>query len=84
MAAEPDIEMALRHLVAGAGTLAKSLVRDGMPTERATHLLLFYLGSDACRPLVHDFGWTHEAWVDWTVATTADLVFAASSNGRSG
>jgi hypothetical protein len=48
-------------------------------SERATHLLLRSLGSDAYRPLVQDFGWTHEEWVDWTIA---DHVFAASSTGR--
>jgi AcrR family transcriptional regulator len=58
--------------------VAKSPLRDDLTPERATHLLLFYLGSDAYRPLVHDFGWTHEEWVDWTVATIADQVFAVS------
>ena len=126
MTAEPDLVMALRHLVAGVGTInvratplnivvrasaerdpdtarvwafheqmradahraileilvAKSPLRAGLTPERATHLLLFYLGSDAYRPLVHDFGWTHEEWVDWTVATIADQLFAASSTGR--
>jgi AcrR family transcriptional regulator len=122
MTAEPNLVMALRHLVTGEGAInlratpldtvvranaqcdpdaarvwafheqlradahrailkilvAKSSLRDEMTPERATHLLLFYLGSDAYRPLVHDFGWTHEAWVDWTVATIADQVFAVS------
>jgi len=125
MTAEPDLGMALRHLVAGEGTInirataldtvlranarndpdtarvwafherlradahraileilvAKSPLRDGMTPERATHLLLFYLGSDAYRPLVNDFGWTHEEWVDWTVATIAEQVFAAGTVG---
>ena len=58
--------------------VAKSPLRHGLTPERATHLLLFYLGSDAYRPLVRDFGWTHEEWVDWTIATIADQVFAAS------
>ena len=59
--------------------VAKSPLRDGMTPERATHLLLFYLGSDAYRPLVHDFGWAHEEWVDWTVATIAQELFATDS-----
>ena len=128
MTAEPNLVMALRHLVTGEGTInlratpldtvvranaqsdpdtarvwasherlrtdahraileilvAKSSLRDGMTPERATHLLLFYLGSDAYRPLVHDFGWTHEEWLDWTVATIADQVFAVRRSGRNG
>jgi hypothetical protein len=128
MRTEPDLVAALRHLVAGVGTIniraapldtvvrasaesdleagrawafheqrgadahraileilvAKSPLRAGITPQRATHLLLFYLGSDACRPLVHDFGWTHEEWVDWTVATIAEQLFAASGTKRSG
>ena len=59
--------------------VAKSPLRDGLTPERATDLLLFYLGSDAYRPLVHDFGWTHEEWVDWAVATIALELFAIDS-----
>ena len=59
--------------------VAKSPLRDGLTPERATDLLLFYLGSDAYRPLVHDFGWTHEEWVDWAVATIALELFATDS-----
>jgi len=53
----------------------KSALRDGISPERATHLLLLYLGMDVYRVLVHDFGWTHEDWIDWTVATVAEQVF---------
>lgn len=56
--------------------VAKSPLRDGVTLERATDLLLFYLGSDAYRPLVLDAGWTHEEWVDWAVATIALELFA--------
>ncbi len=123
MSAEPDLVTALRHLVAGVGTInvratplntivrataesdpdtarvwafheqlragahraileilvAKSPLRNGLTPERATHLLLFYLGSDAYRPLVLDVGWTHEEWVDWAVATIALELFATES-----
>lgn len=123
MSAEPDLVLALRHLVTGEGTInvratplntivrataesdvdtarvwafherlradahraileilvAKSPLRDGLTPERATHLLLFYLGSDVYRPLVCDFGWTHEEWVDWAVATIALELFATDS-----
>jgi AcrR family transcriptional regulator len=59
--------------------VAKSPLRDGLTPERATHLLLFYLGSDAYRPLVHDVDWTHDEWVDWAVATIALELFATDS-----
>lgn len=58
-------------------------LRRGVTPERATHLLLFYLGADVYRVLVHDFGWTHDEWIDWTVATVAEQVFAASGSARS-
>jgi hypothetical protein len=31
---------------------------------------------DVYRVLVEDFGWTHANWVDWSVATVAEQVFA--------
>jgi len=55
---------------------AKSALRDGITPERATHLLLLYVGTDMYRVLVHDFGWSHEDWIDWTVVTVAEQVFA--------
>lgn len=54
----------------------KSDLRAGVSPERATHLLLLYVGMDMYRVLVHDFGWTHEDWVAWTLATLAEQVFA--------
>lgn len=54
----------------------KAPLRDGITPQRATHLLLLYLGMDLYRVLVHDFGWTHDDWIDWTVATVAEQVFA--------
>ena len=56
---------------------SKSKVRAGMSPELATQLLLMYAGMDVYRVLVIDFGWTHKAWVEWTVATVADQVFGA-------
>jgi AcrR family transcriptional regulator len=53
----------------------KSALRDGVSPERATQLLLMYIG-DVYRILVHDFGWSHEDWIDWTVATVSEQVFA--------
>ena len=62
---------------------AKSPLPEGMTPERATHLLLLYLGMDIYRVLVHDLGWTHDDWIDWTVATVGEQVFARrGSPGR--
>ena len=47
----------------------------GVSAERATELLLLYLGMDVYRVLVLDFGWTHDDWIDWTVATLAEQLF---------
>jgi AcrR family transcriptional regulator len=55
---------------------AKSPLRDGVSPELATQLLLLYLGMDVYRVLVLDFGWSPDDWVDWTVATVAEQVFA--------
>lgn len=60
----------------------KSALRGGITPELATHLLLLYLGMDIYRVLVHDFGWTHDDWIDWTVATVAEQVFARPSPPR--
>ena len=48
--------------------------RPGLTVERATDLLLLYLGMDVYRVLVSDFGWTHQEWVDWTAMTIAEQV----------
>lgn len=61
---------------------AKFALRRRVTPERATQLLLFYLGMDVYRVLVHDFGWTHDDWIDWTVATVAEQVFVASGSAR--
>jgi AcrR family transcriptional regulator len=55
---------------------AKSALRSGVSPERATDLLLLYVGMDVYRVLVLDLGWTHVDWLDWTVATVADQLFA--------
>jgi AcrR family transcriptional regulator len=60
----------------------KSALRDGITPERATHLLLLYLGADVYRVLVHDFGWTHADWIDWTGATVAEQVFSRPGSPR--
>lgn len=59
----------------------KSALRDGVSSELATQLLLLYVGMDVYRVLVHDFGWSHEEWIDWTVATLSQHVFVATAPG---
>jgi AcrR family transcriptional regulator len=58
----------------------KSSLREGVSPERATQLLLMYLG-DVYRILVQDFGWSHDDWIDWTVATVAEQLFVPSRRG---
>jgi len=55
--------------------LAKAPLRPSLTPERATHLLLLYLGMDVYRVLVHDLAWTHESWRDWVVATISLELF---------
>jgi AcrR family transcriptional regulator len=55
----------------------KSALRVGISAERATELLLLYLGMDVYRVLAIDFGWSREDWIDWTVATVAEQLFGA-------
>lgn len=54
---------------------AKSALRTGLTLGRATQLLLLYVGMDVYRVLVDDFGWRHDEWVDWTVATLKEQIF---------
>jgi AcrR family transcriptional regulator len=56
----------------------KSALRVGVSRERAADLLLLYLGMDVYRVLVLDFGWPHQDWIDWTVATVDEQLFTAS------
>ncbi len=55
--------------------LTKAPLRAGLTPERATHLLLLYVGMDVYHALVDMCHWTHDEWVDWTVATIAEQVF---------
>jgi AcrR family transcriptional regulator len=56
----------------------KAPLRGGVSPELATQLLLLYVGMDIYRVLVHDFGWSHYDWIDWTVATVSEQVFASA------
>ncbi len=83
---DPDVaEVVARHeswRVAGYRDmleilLAKAPLRPGMTAERANQLLLLFAGMDAYHFLVRVAGWTHEEWVDWTVAIILEQLFAA-------
>lgn len=54
---------------------SKSPLRRGIAEERATQLLLLYVGMDVYRVLVIDFGWTQDDWISWTAATIGEQVF---------
>jgi AcrR family transcriptional regulator len=60
----------------------KALLREGLGPERATHLLLLYVGEDVYHLLVGTYRWSHEEWVDWTVAALVHEVFGQASSGR--
>jgi AcrR family transcriptional regulator len=55
---------------------AKAELRPGLTVERATDLLLLLIGMDAYHILVESRGWSHEEWVDWTVAAVAEQIFS--------
>jgi len=56
--------------------VTKAPLRQDVTVERATQLLLLFVGEDVYHVLVETHGWTQEAWVEWTVATVAGLVVA--------
>jgi len=59
---------------------AKARLRPGLSPDRATHLLLLYVGMDVYHALVDMSGWTHDEWIDWTVATIVEQVFGATTD----
>jgi AcrR family transcriptional regulator len=126
MVAEPDLTIALRHMVEGVGEIIrrvtplylivragvesesetasvgtfheewradnyrqilgilqeKAPLRAGMTPERATHLLLLYVGMDVYHVLVDTYGWTPDEWADWAVETIVDQVFERADGDR--
>lgn len=63
---------------------AKAPLREGLDPERATHLLLLYVGEDVYHILVGTYRWSHEDWVDWTVAALLHEVFGPTASARHG
>jgi hypothetical protein len=54
----------------------KGELRHGLTPERATDLLLLFVGPAVYRSLVMDRAWSHREWVDWTTATLLEQVFS--------
>lgn len=54
---------------------AKAPLEPGLALDRATDVLLLFVGPDAYRFLVEERGWTHDEWVDWTTAALAKALF---------
>jgi AcrR family transcriptional regulator len=57
---------------------AKAELRPGLTPERATDLLLLYVGMDVYHALVEGRGWTHEEWAAWAGAALTEQVFGPS------
>src|SRR6266705_1099791 len=55
--------------------VAKAGRRPGLSFERATDLLLLFVGADVYHVLVSGDGWSHEEWTDWAVSTAAEQIF---------
>src|SRR5215207_9696887 len=53
----------------------KAELRAGLSPERATDLLLLFVGPDVYRALVDGRGWTHEEWIEWAVSAVAEQIF---------
>jgi len=54
---------------------AKAELRPGLTLERATDLLLLFVGMDVYHVLVDAKGWSHEEWSEWVVSTPAVQLF---------
>ena len=62
---------AYREVVRLLGT--KATLRPGL--ERGTDLLLLYAGTEAYHVLVEGRGWSHDEFLEWTVAALAHQLF---------
>jgi AcrR family transcriptional regulator len=58
----------------------KAEFRAGLSQERATDLLLMFVGMDVYHALVEGRGWTHDEWIDWTVSAVAEQIFAGAAS----
>jgi AcrR family transcriptional regulator len=60
---------------------ARTALADGVSIERATDLLLLYLGPHPYRGLVVDHGWTQPAWLDWAIEALDRELFGCRDAG---
>jgi AcrR family transcriptional regulator len=58
----------------------KAELRPGLSLERATDLLLLFVGMDVYHALVDGRGWSHDEWIDWTVPAVAEQIFARAAS----
>lgn len=56
--------------------LATYGLRDGLDTDQATDVLLTVGDSSVYCSLVHDFGWSHEAYVAWVADSLSAMLLA--------
>jgi AcrR family transcriptional regulator len=54
---------------------AKAELRPSLSLDRATDLLLLFVGMDVYHVLVDAKGWSHEEWTEWAVSTLAEQLF---------
>jgi len=60
----------------------KAELRHGLTLERATDLLLLFVGMDAYHALVAGRGWSHDEWIDWTASAVSEQIFDRTSIDR--
>jgi len=53
----------------------KAPLAAGMDREKATELLLLYMGPHTYRGLVIDYKWTKEAYVEWVISSVSREIF---------
>jgi AcrR family transcriptional regulator len=58
----------------------KAKFRPGLSLERATDLLLVFVGPDVYHALVDGRGWSHDEWIDWTVSSVAEQIFGRAAS----
>jgi AcrR family transcriptional regulator len=54
----------------------KAEFRTGLSLERATDLLLLFVGPDVYHALVDGRGWSHDEWIEWAVSSVAEQIFS--------
>ncbi len=57
-------------------------LRDGLDANAATDLLLTLGGGAVYRSLVVDFGWSHDAFIEWLSGALGDLLLPAPRTRR--